>query len=127
MGNVEVNGMNELQDRLKRLGDGAEKVETKALRKGAQVVADAMKHNVNRSRKRQTHTQDDIKISVKKTDGPIHAEIGPGKATAWRAKFLEFGTTKMAARPFVERSLIENQDKVMQEIANEIKKGLNMS
>lgn len=126
MDGFNVSGLNEILARLNELGDRAEIIEKKALKKGAEIVQEAMKGNVNRSDRDSVHIQDDLKVSIKDENGVKVAEIGPGKATAWRAKFLEFGTTKMPAYPFVEKSLTENREQVMEAIARELKRGMGL-
>lgn len=48
---------------------------------------------------------------------------GPGKVFYWR--FLEFGTSKMRARPFMRPALANNVDKVISTIASALNKYLD--
>jgi len=125
---IELEGVERLARRLEQLGRKGALIQNKALREGGKIVADAMRNNVNRSKKMQTHIQDDIKISRVKGDriSARHVEVGPGKETAWRAKFLEFGTKKMPAYPFVEPSLVEKREEVIETIRENFKEGLGL-
>lgn len=127
MANMKVQGMEELLANLQQLGTKAAKVENKALKEGGKIVAEAMRQNVNVSGKNQKHIRDDIQVSnVKGKDGAKHVEVGPGKETNWRAKFLEFGTSKMSARPFMEPASAEAQDKVISKMTEVVKGGLGL-
>ncbi|MBN6186405.1 HK97 gp10 family phage protein [Aneurinibacillus sp. BA2021] len=124
---MDITGMKELTARLQTLGAKAARIENQALRAGGEVVADAMRQNVNRSHENQTHIQDDIKVgNVKQNGSAKFVEVGPGKDTNWRAKFLEFGTSKMSPRPFMEVSATETQGEVVAKMADIMKGGLGL-
>lgn len=122
-------GMNELINNIRHtLITGAEGIENKALQNGAEVIAQGQREKVAVSPKTQKHIRDDIRISkaTLRDRGLRTIDIGPGKKTAWRAKFLEFGTTKMSAKPFVDPSFQENANEALQAIAAELRRGLGM-
>jgi HK97 gp10 family phage protein len=125
--NMEITGMNELVAHLQMLGAKAARIENEALRSGGEVVAEAMRNHVNVSGKDQKHIRDDIQVSnVKNKDGMKHVEVGPGKETNWRAKFLEFGTSKMSARPFMGPAAAETKGEVVDKMKEVIKGGLGI-
>lgn len=126
MANAELLGMDQLLAQLHRLGMQGEKVGKDAVQAGADVVKEAMEENVNRSSKNHPHVQDNIDVKVQKKDGEYQANIGPNKEVGYRVHFLEFGTTKMDARPFAERSLTENTDKVNSAMADVIRNELGL-
>lgn len=68
----------------------------------AVVVADDMAAHVRRTKGGDLHLADDIKVGALERHGrTLSIKVGPSKRTGWRAKFLEFGTRLMTARPFV--------------------------
>jgi HK97 gp10 family phage protein len=71
--------------------------------------------------------RDSIEVSNAKTkQGQKYVEIGPNKDTNWRAKFIEFGTVKMRANPFMSRTYGKNKDKVQEIIRQKLKEGLGL-
>ena len=111
----ELQGLDELLNHLQQISDKAGRVENKALKAAAQPVADEMKSLVNVSSIDHLHIRDNIKISGVKSKGGIkYIEIGPGKETNWRAKFLEWGTSKMPAKPFVQISYEHKKKDVLE-------------
>lgn len=127
MAGLEVEGLASLLSQLETFGEEAEAIENTALKAAGKPLQEAMKRNVNRSTKDQKHIQDDIKISAVKGKAAIkYIEVGPGKATAWRAKFLEFGTSKMRPYPFVGPAEQEAKGEVLDAIARTLKSGLGL-
>ncbi|QBP06943.1 hypothetical protein [Virgibacillus phage Mimir87] len=103
--NFQVTGLDEAMFSFDRLGENAEKVDNQALKAGGEVIKKYQIANVNRSKKDQAHTQDNITVSrPKETDEGKLTIVGPNKKVAYRAHFLEYGTSKMPAYPFVDKS-----------------------
>lgn len=103
------------------------RIENNALRAGGTILKNRMKSNVNRSNKNQIHIQDDIEVSrVKERDGKKYVEVGPSPQTRWRAKFLEFGTSKMSAKPFIDKSAVESERAIIRTMESEIRRGLKL-
>ncbi|MEH6848565.1 HK97-gp10 family putative phage morphogenesis protein [Bacillus pseudomycoides] len=126
MGNAEILGMDQLLAQLQQLGAQGEKIGKDAVQAGADVVKEVMEENVNRSSKKQPHVQDNVDIKLQKKDGEYQANIGPNKEVGYRVHFLEFGTTKMDARPFIEISLTENTDKINRVMSDVIRDRLGL-
>lgn len=104
MANFEMTGLEGTMNFFEKLGEDAEKVEDQALKAGGEVIKKYQIANVNRSHKAQPHIQDNITVGrPKETDEGKMAEVGPNRKVAWRAKFLEYGTSKMPAYPFIEK------------------------
>lgn len=125
---LDIQGLDALAARVEALGKQGDKIAGSALRDAASVLADTIRRNVPVSTVEHKHIRDDIKISRPKRDefGRLYVEVGPGKDTAWRAKFLEFGTSKMSARPFMEPSVQESKREVFRRLAEALRRGLGM-
>jgi HK97 gp10 family phage protein len=63
---------------------------------------------------------------VKKSAKRLIIKIGPSKKQSYKAKFMEFGTSKMLARPFMTQALKRNRAKVRKEVARILKEGLGL-
>lgn len=127
MANIRVTGIDEMLRRLHQIGSQATKIENEALRAGAEVLKRTMEKNApGPSQKRRLHLIRNIQMSrVKYKKGEKVIEVGPGK-DAFYAHFLEFGTTKMAARPFVEPSVYEAAEAVVGRITAVLRRGLRL-
>lgn len=105
MAKFEITGFEDSINFFEELGEEVEKVEDQALKAGGEVIKKHQIDNVNRSGKNQPHIQENITVGrPKETDEGKLVEVGPNRKVAWRAKFLEYGTTKMPAYPFIEKS-----------------------
>lgn len=112
-----------IEEELNKMVDDIGDVEDKVILKSSQLVRDRMKLRVKPSKiisPGYKHIKDDIKISRLKDDneGTKYREIYGGKKTGYKWKFLEFGTVKMSAIPFMEPSL-EDTELERQQIAYE--------
>ncbi|CAI6023545.1 hypothetical protein PAECIP112173_00347 [Paenibacillus sp. JJ-100] len=125
-GRVELQGVDQMLAVIRqKLGDGAEKLEKKTLREGGEIFAAAQRESVAVSNIDHLHIRDDIKVSgVRSEDGDKYVAVGPGKATGWRAHFLEFGTSKMPAQPFIYPSFHEQKDRVARFMAAELRNAM---
>jgi len=124
---AELTGMDGLLDRIQELGRKGSTVQNKALKAAAEPVAEDMKSLVRVSNLNEKHIRDDIQVSnVKTKDGTKYVRIGPGKNTNWRAKFLEFGTSKMSAKPFMSPSYENKKGEAKQIIKEKLKEGLGL-
>lgn len=127
MAELELTGMDELQKRLEEMGKAASKIEAATLKEAAKPVADDARSLVNVSSIQHKHIREDIKIyGVKTKDGVKYIEIGPGKDTNWRAKFLEWGTSKMSARPFMQPAYEKNKKNITEIIIQKLREALGL-
>ena len=112
-----------IEDELIKMVDDIAEVEDRIILRSAQLVRDRMKQRVRVSsinRPDYKHIKDDIKMSRLKDDkmGTKYREIYGGKKTGYKWKYLEHGTTKMDAIPFMQPSL-EDTELERQRIAEE--------
>ncbi|MFL0197002.1 HK97-gp10 family putative phage morphogenesis protein [Clostridium sp. WILCCON 0269] len=124
---IQFEGMNELIDKVQELGRKGSSIQNAALKAAAQPVVEDMRNIVAVSDINEKHIKDDIQVSnVKIENGRKYVRVGPGKDTNWRAKFLEFGTSKMSAKPFMAPAYENNKEKSKQIIKEELKEGLGL-
>ena len=123
MAKMEIEGIEELLDKLQRLGEQSKRIENKALREAGSVVEEAIK---NETPVRSGTLKKSIKTSgVKTKDGMKHVEVGPGN-DAFYSRFVEFGTVKLKANPFMGRGYEKSKNEAMNKISEEIRKGLGL-
>jgi HK97 gp10 family phage protein len=123
--NISLDGANELMKKIDWMEDRINRMANKVLREAAKPVAEAMRANVNVSNKDHVHIRDDIKISgVRTKEDTKYIDVGPGKDTAWRAKFLEFGTSHAPPYPFIEPAIRETKEEVKRILRESLKAGL---
>lgn len=148
----EIQGLEEVLGKLKTLKDETRGKTTRfALRKAANLVRDAAKANAERLDDPRTSTNiaANIKVGIEKKryrqDGELKMRVGvaggakgfaaavgemrgkgkgnPGGDTYyWR--FLEFGTSKMAARPFMRPALESNTGEATSEFVKHFDKAI---
>ncbi len=118
--------MDELLARLQSMGNIASKVENTALRAGAEVLKDSISKKAPRSSLNKKHLADHIGISsVKRREHIKIIEVGP-KPDYFYGAFLEWGTSKMTAKPFMGPAADESQSGVNQAIATIVKGALKL-
>lgn len=147
MADLEVKGLRELQERLKALpGKIATKALAASVMAGADIVRKAaiekapigtephairrgkgqpkvepgfLRKNIIRRRNRKAE-----KAASGGLDQRVTVDVGiRGKAYYWR--FVEFGTAKMAARPFLRPAFEENKEKAATAIKDRLLKRLD--
>jgi len=119
--------MNEIKNRLKTLGEKGEQVANKALKVGAEILKSEIEKEI-RTKKLisdydKKHLVDYIIIS-KIVDGEI--EVGPAHSFFY-ALFLEFGTVRQKATPFMEPAFLRVKDKIQVEMRKVIRRELGLS
>jgi len=123
---LEIEGLDELLQKIEKLQISNTEIDT-ALQAGAEPIKNEMKSLVPISNLSHKHIRNDIKIGEAKGEGLKRTiSIGVGKETAWRAKFLEFGTTKMSAKPFIEPALQNKKREALNIIAQKLKEVLGL-
>lgn len=127
---VTMSGFDELQNNLLLLGANASKVEGDALRAGSRVLQEAMQKRAPRSPYAKEHAADHISISkVKQRDGARYVLVGVERTdnSKWfYLKFFEYGTSKMAARPWAQPAASESERAIVDAMADVVKAGLRL-
>ena len=120
---MELEGIENLIDEVEKLGKQGSKIENKALNGAGEVVKDAIVREVP---VRTGKLKESITVSrVKNKDGAKHVEVGPDKDVFY-SRFVEFGTVKMKAKPFMEPGYENSKDAALDTIQEELKRGLGL-
>lgn len=123
MANMELEGIENLITEVEKLGAKGARIENEALREAGEVVKEAIKQEAPQ---RTGTLKKSIEVSrVKNRNGTKYVEVGPGKE-GWYGKFLEFGTVKMKAKPFMAPGYEKSKEKAMEEIEKNLKEGLGL-
>lgn len=126
---TEIKGLKEIIDKLNALPVKLEnKVVRKALRKGINEIRDLARSKV-------TVDTGNLKKSIitlgHREKGKTAFKVAVVKRKSktskdpYYAQFVEFGTSKMAAKPFLRPSLDEAENTVLEKTIEEIKKGIS--
>ena len=120
---MKLEGMENLLSEIEKLGKIGSRIENKALREAGDVVKEAIqKETPIRSGK----LKESINVSrVKNKDGAKRVEVGPNKDVFY-SRFVEFGTVKMKANPFMARGYEVSKENAMETIEKNLKEGLGL-
>ena len=123
MAELEITGIENLLTEVEKLGQAGSRIENKALKEAGQVVKEAIKAVTP---KKTGALKKSIEVSgVKTREGIKQVEVGPGK-DGWYGKFVEFGTVKMKAKPFMGPGYEASKNEAMAAVEKELKKGLGL-
>lgn len=127
MADIELEGVDEILNKLQQIGNNISRLENKALRSAAQPVLDDAKSS-NSFNDRSGNLRKGLKISnIKNKEGVKYVLVGVDKSDnskIYYGKFLEFGTSKMSPKPFMQPAYEKNKDNIQKTIAETLKEGL---
>lgn len=128
MAKLELEGMDALIDKINKLGDKGEDVKKNALARAGERVKSSMEKKAPRSKLAKKHMADHIKVSdIEKEDGVDFIKVGPNKgdnSEFYYSKFTEWGTSKIPAQHWAEKSVLENRREINAIIKEELERGL---
>lgn len=128
MAKIELEGLQEVIDRVNKLGAKGEIIKKKALDKAGNLVKGSMEKKSPRSSLSKKHMADNIKVSdIEKENGVDFVEIGPNKgdnSEFFYSKFSEWGTSSQPAQHWAENSVLENKREINNIIKEELQRGL---
>ncbi|MCD8502944.1 MAG: HK97 gp10 family phage protein [Bacillaceae bacterium] len=123
MAKIEIEGIENVVRELEKLGNKGRRIENTALKKAGETVQGAVQAETPT---RTGQLKESIAVSNVKTKGGVkHVEVGPNNK-GWYGKFVEFGTVKMKANPFMSRGYEKSKGEAMDTIRSELKKGLGL-
>lgn len=112
-----VIGLRLTQDQLHFLNERVEAIIPPTLRELGKLVAEDASAHVGRTKGGDLHVADDMVVTEPEIHGHrMVVKVGPSKRTSWRAKFLEFGTRKMGAHPFLRPARDRHKAAVKQKV-----------
>ena len=121
MATIEISGMDDVMRNLEAMGQRGRRIENKALREAGKMVQEAIQKETPVD---SGTLQRSIQVSNVKTKGGMkHVLVGPDKS-GWYGSFVEFGTVKMRADPFMGRGYEQIKGNVITTILLEIRKGM---
>ena len=123
MADMKIDGMENLLAEIEKLGQKGSRIENKALREAGDVVKESIKKEVpvRTGKLKQSITASRVKTK----DGVKRVEVGPDK-DGYYGKFVEFGTVKMKANPFMSRGYETSKEEAMEAIEKNLKEGLGL-
>jgi HK97 gp10 family phage protein len=130
MAKLELEGMQELIDKVNKLGSRGTEIKKKALDKAGAMVKESMEQKAPRSDGSKKHMADNIQVSeVETVNGVDFVQIGPNKgdnSEFFYSKFTEWGTSKLLAQHWAENSVLENRKQIDAVIKEELERGLEL-
>lgn len=125
MAEIELTGVDEILNRLQQMGENVGRLENKALKNAAEPVLEDAKANVPI---RTGKLKEGLKIGkIKNKDGVKYILVGVDRgdnSEIFYGKFIEFGTSKRAAHPFLQPAYEKNKNNIKEIIAETLKEGL---
>ncbi|MDE3838658.1 hypothetical protein C0966_04545 [Bacillus methanolicus] len=119
---MQLEGMEQLLRQIERLGQKVDtQIEEKALKEGAEFLKDKIKENVP---VRTGNLKENIVVSDVK-NGSIDIGVDQ-QGDAFYGHFLEFGTSKMSAKPFMGPAFESNKQTVQEKMSEVIKRELGL-
>ena len=125
---IKVEGVKELKLALDKLGEEIKDKLQPALHKGAEIVAQKATSNIERNTEPKTGRLSRsmvVKDMPYKDSMPLISIAAVDRKIAPHAHLIEFGTTKMSARPFLRPALQSSQKEVEELIENTIEEVVN--
>lgn len=120
---LKLDGIENLITEVEKLGKEGLRIENRALKEAGEIVKDAI---TNETPTKTGTLKKSINVSgVKTKDGIKHVEVGPGNE-GWYGKFVEFGTVKMKADPFMSRGYEKSKDEALGAIEGSLRRGLGL-
>jgi HK97 gp10 family phage protein len=124
---LELEGMDELLDRVNKMGQRGEEIKKNALNKAADLVKRSMESKAPRSNLNKTHLADNIKVSdIVKNDGFDYIRIGPLESDFYYSIFTELGTRNIPAQHWMAKSVLENKREINRIIKEELERGIGV-
>ena len=126
----DIKGYEELMRNIDNLGESANKEVSRALRGAAPVVQERLEKNTPKGAYVQRkHASKNVVISNVKTNresGAKYISVGYPRGVSYRIHFIEFGTLRKKPYLHMTKTINDTKEAVLQELANQLKKGLNL-
>lgn len=128
---MNLEGMEGLISRIETMGKAGTRIEGKALKAAGTVMVDAAKNILESNGNVATgKLKDSLKVSgIRKKGNKKYVQVGIQKednSEIFYGKFLEWGTSKMNARPFLGPAYASKRNEAKEILMNELKQGLGL-
>lgn len=127
MADMELEGMDSLISKIENMGKAGARIENKALKKAGQIIINEAKKNVQ---VKTGKLNEGLKVSgIRKKNGNKYVLAGIQKgdnSKIFYGKFLEFGTSKMGAKPFMAPAYESKKKEAKEVIKQELRKALGL-
>lgn len=118
---MEIKGFDELKKEFKRLKLDYDREFKKAIRANGRKVLNATKDNFQTNYTMRTRKGlESIRLSVREKNNDIKAEIIAGGGEAYYMPFLELGTSKLEAKPFMRPAIDDNREYIVNDVKQKL-------
>lgn len=118
---MEIKGFDELKKEFKRLKLDYDREFKKAVRANGRKVLNATKDNFQKNYTMRTRKGlESIRLSVREKNNDIKAEIIAGGGEAYYMPFLELGTSKLEAKPFMRPAIDDNREYIVNDVKQKL-------
>jgi len=118
---MEIKGFDELKKEFKRLKLDYDREFKKAIRANGRKVLNATKDNFQKNYTMRTRKGlESIRLSVREKNNDIKAEIIAGGGEAYYMPFLELGTSKLEAKPFMRPAIDDNREYIVNDVKQKL-------
>lgn len=118
---MEIKGFDELKKEFKRLKLDYDREFKKAIRANGRKVINATKDNFQKNYTMRTRKGlESIRLSVREKNNDIKAEIIAGGGEAYYMPFLELGTSKLEAKPFMRPAIDDNREYIVNDVKQKL-------
>lgn len=128
---MELDGLDNIVSRIESMGKAGSKLEGTALKLAGNIMLEEAKNNLeSNSNVRTGKLRDNLEVSgVKRKGNKKYVMIGIQKgdnSNIFYGKFLEWGTSKMSANPFLGPAFVSKKSEAKELIMNELRRGLGL-
>lgn len=128
---MELEGMDAIISRIESMGRAGIKLEGQALKIAGNLIVEEAKNMLESNGSvRSGKLKDGLKVSgTRKKGNKKYVQVGIQKgdnSNIFYGKFLEWGTSKMSARPFLGPAYSSKKDEAKKIILNQLKQGLGL-
>lgn len=128
---MEVDGLDNIINRLESMGKSGSRLEGESLKVAGEVIVEEARNNLeSHGNVRTGKLKEGLKVGkVRKKGIRKYVEVGITKednSENFYGKFLEWGTSKMSAKPFLIPAYENKKNEAKKIIIDELKKGIGL-
>jgi HK97 gp10 family phage protein len=122
---MKIEGFDELFKNLKELELDFDNELKKAIRRAGKKIKDTTQLNFRRNfRQRSGKGEASIKLVVKEKNDEIYSSVVAGGGNEYYMPFLELGTSKIVAKPYMRPAIDEHQTSIVEDVKQELQKAI---